>query len=463
MRLFGLLLFLVFCPLWAEDFDKIRIIAFDNLQGRVQTTQQGLGASDLADYISFDYRQPIVVSLGDNYFGSFNSFEDKGLAVAKILQKIDVRYTLLSSLDLCFGLEQYQKINAYAKIKTLGTNLQSENSKKLRNFPKSSLVTHKGIKILFLGGYTQDFFVNNDIQTTSLAASIEAELKKILASETQNLPNAIILMLNFPDGFDTFSKRAQDKELEKVCQIKGISAILISDKNRSYFARINGTPIISSSLQKNEVSQIDLEFKPKFKFLTSAQAQIVTIPASASQETPQKSKTIATCGEELSDKAAKKDFRTPLGSFICRAVAENQSADFALLPQNIFLQPLQKGNVTALDIYNLFGKNYRLFTAKISGKELKQILQKILFETKNYQIYAPELKYDKSKIVSLQTAGLFGFSPVKDDKFYTVLTTQQGFVEFLGNAKDKEVCKKSLVSSLLDELDGKEINAKETK
>ena len=405
----------------------------------------------------------MIISLGDNYQGSFDSHQDKGEKVARLLKELGAGYTLLSDLDLCLGIKQYQKNNTLSGITTLATNLQSQKLKELSKFPQHTFVVKNGFKILFLGGYNQDFFVNQDVQNSSLAAAIKKEIEKIFSSKTQESPNAIILLLKMPDGFDSFSKKIKKKELEEVCQIKGISAIFISDdQHSSYLTRVKGTPIISTSLKDNQISQLDLEFKPKFKFLTLAQAKIVTIkPATFAKSSVYQGTPLATCQTTLENKPTDKSLRTPLGNTICRTLFENRSADFVLLPSSIFQKSLEKGKVTDKDIYNIFGRDHRLFTAKISGKEIKEAFGQIIFTSKDYQFYAPELKFDAKEIFSLKSAGLFGLSPVKEKKLYTVLTTQEGLNQFLQNAEKKRVCNKGLLRSLLDEIENKNISTTE--
>ncbi len=467
MRLLPLALCLCCSLLWAISPKEVRIIAFDKLQGRTTTNEEGLGLQELQDYLSLDYHKPLVISLGDNYLGSFTSLTDKGKKIAKELKTLGVSSTLLNSQDLCYGIEQYRSNCFYSGITTLSTNLTSQKKKYLDKFPKIFYTVKNGYKIAFLGGYSQDFFVNRKIQTEPLAKSIEREIKKILQSSSEERPNAIILLLRLSGGFDSFSKKISSKELEDVCKIKGISAILISDENSSYQGRIKGTPIISSSLADNEITQLDLQFNPKFKFLTSIQAKIIPINTSLlgkySSKPNTKKRTIAFSDEKLENKADKKDFRTPLGNFVCHTLFENISTDFVLLPKNIFAQPLPKGKITDADIFQVFQRDYRLFTAKISGKKLKEILSKIIFNSEDYQIFAPELKYDSNKIASLKCSSIFGLSPVKNEKFYTVLTTQEGLTDFLKEAEEKMVCNKSLVNSLINELDGKEISPSSAK
>ena len=308
----------LFCGLlWAAQPNKVRIVAFDKLQGRIASSQKGLGLQDLKDFVSLDYHEPLIISLGDNYQGSFDSHQDKGEKVARLLKELGAGYTLLSDLDLCLGIKQYQKNNTLSGITTLATNLQSQKLKELSKFPQHTFVVKNGFKILFLGGYNQDFFVNQDVQNSSLAAAIKKEIEKIFSSKTQESPNAIILLLKMPDGFDSFSKKIKKKELEEVCQIKGISAIFISDdQHSSYLTRVKGTPIISTSLKDNQISQLDLEFKPKFKFLTLAQAKIVTIkPATFAKSSVYQGTPLATCQTTLENKPTDKSLRHTFGQY----------------------------------------------------------------------------------------------------------------------------------------------------
>ncbi len=462
MRLLCLSFCLCCSLLWAGSPTEVRIIAFDKLQGRLTTSKEGLGGQELNDYLSLDYHKPLIISLGDNYLGSFESLIDKGKDIARKLKSLDVRTTLLGSQDLCYGIEQFNKNCLYAKITALSTNLTSQNNKHLIGLPKTVCVVKNGYKIAFLGGYSQDFFVSRKVRTEPLAETIATEVQKMIKLPDEERPHAIILLLNFSDGFNSFSKKFISKELEETCKIKGLSAILISDKNSSsYQSRIKGTPLISTSLTNNEITQLDLHFNPKFKFLTSIQTKIVPInTALLGKSSPKttKRKAIAFSTEKIENKADKKVFRTPLGNFVCHALYENISSDFVLLPSEIFHTSLPKGKITDDDIFQIFQRDYRLFTAKISGKKLREILSNIVLRSKDYQIFAPDLQYNKSKIVSLKSSGFLGLSPVDDDKLYTVLTTQKGFKKFLKDAKKKDVCDGSLVNSLIDELDGEEIS-----
>ncbi len=459
MRKLTLLSCLFFGLLFGQTVDVVDIIAFQQLSGRVKSDGKICGLDDLQNKIVSVFPNSILIGLGNNYSGSFSSFRGDGQSFAAKLQKLNLKLNLISGEDLVFGLKEYLEFNKTSNSAVLCTNLKSEKKRGLQGISSTCLLEKNGYKILFVGGCAENLFINADITTTPLAEAVEAKISEIVSGGV--IPNAIIVMLDIPASFDTFTRQILDDALRKISKIDGISAIFVNDnKSSSYSTNAGSVPIISTSVQEGEISLVKLSFDPKFRFLSSASSEIINLErTNEGNVIAENYESIATAASDISSKPTRVKFPTPLGKIVCRNLAESSKIDFVVIPQSIFKNSLSKDNVSDKDIYQIFETDHRLLTAKVSGKELKEIYSLILFQNKRYQYFAPELKSNQNEITSIKHSGFFGLSPVKDDAQYSVLTTQEGFDEFLVNGDKKSALKKSLVTSLLEELRGKILSA----
>ena len=456
MRKLTLLFCLCFGLLFGKSLAEVDIVAFQQLAGRTNTAESDYGFNELYSKISSKFPNSIIVGLGNNYYGSFSSLRNKDKSIAIELKKLNADLCLLSGEDLICGLKDYLEYNDIAGIKTLGANLKSNKEKNLKGIFPSFTIEKSGYKILFIGGCSENLFINEEISTSSIAKAVEAKISE--AVRTKNIPNAVVVLLDIPNSFDAFGRQITNEALRKVSKIDGVSAIIMNDnKSSSYSTKTKSIPLINTSMQEGTISHVKLSFDPKFKFLASASSEIITLKKNTtSTETPE---IIATSNSVISHKSTRKKPISPLGKIVCRNLAESSGADFVVLPQNIFKNSLPNGKVSDKDVYQIFKTDHRLFTAKVSGKKLKEIFELIIFKNKRYQYYAPELKHNQSEITSLKSSGFFGLSQVKDYSQYSVVTTQEGFDEFLTDGNKKNSLNKSLVSSLLEELRGKILSA----
>jgi 2',3'-cyclic-nucleotide 2'-phosphodiesterase (5'-nucleotidase family) len=110
---------------------------------------------------------------------------------------------------------------------------------------------------------------------------------------------------------------------------------------------------------------------------------------------------------------------SPLGSYLCDVMRDATGAEVALHNRTGIRSALSKGVVKRRDIFQVSPFGNTLFTMKLKGTDLRELLDRMLTE-KRFLLEASglDLVHDAGKIVSLEVAG----KPLDPDRLYTIVT-----------------------------------------
>ena len=110
---------------------------------------------------------------------------------------------------------------------------------------------------------------------------------------------------------------------------------------------------------------------------------------------------------------------SPLGSYLCDVMRDATGVEVAIHNRTGIRASLARGVVKRRDVYQVSPFGNTLFTMKLKGADLRELLERMLTE-KRFLLEASglELVHDAGKIVSLDVGG----KPLDPERLYTVVT-----------------------------------------
>lgn len=432
---------------------KIDIISFNDFHGNVaeDTREKGknIGMAKMVGYVNAARQanpNTIVVSGGDNYQGTAISNLTFGAPVSKMMKAMKVTASAVGNHEFDWGSERIAQWAKDGDFNYLASNIYDKTTGE----PVTWAIPYKivdvdGVKVALIGLATEqtqyqtkaEFVQNIEFKPAEEAAAYWVNyLKSGKAKEGK--PDVIVALTHIPSEQDD-AQVIQGEELDRLTKVEGIDAVVTGHSHRTVAGVMNGKPVVQAFKYGRALGKLHIvvddgkvvEITPAVDMVSNNKSDIIA-DAQAAQDLQQQTDELSgVLGEKLG--VLKEDLShdragslTPLGYWATNVMRKYTNSQVGLTNGGGLRRTLYKGDITMGDMYEIMPFDNQVVVAKVTGKQLKQLIDHGIgadFMTDG-QFAGLKVKYDPSKayedrIVSIT---LEDGTPIKDDEIYTVAT-----------------------------------------
>lgn len=351
----------------------------------------------------------------------------------KLMNQTGYTAATLSHRDLTLGWEVVEAGLKEAKFPIVVSNLELKDGSTPKNIKKYIITEKNGIKAAVLGVMSKkdfpDILRNSSLQVTDEIASI----KKLLPEIEKKNPDIIIVLSSIGLDLDQNSNAADERQIAE--EIPEISLILggNGEVSGTDSDEVSGKLVTHSAPMLFEVGKITLNFNINKQLVSYSLKEVLLDKESYGQEEEISSKI-----QEMRNAAAKitgrritflktplaayNDKPSPLGAYSAACIKRWGRSEIGIINSDAFLEGLEQGVLTEVQLNNAMPFNDRVMFIKIRGDELKNALEYSLAGKNNWpQTSGLSIVYDLSrplgqKITKMRING----APVVNDRLYSV-------------------------------------------
>ncbi|MFV2033059.1 MAG: bifunctional UDP-sugar hydrolase/5'-nucleotidase, partial [Gammaproteobacteria bacterium] len=335
----------------------------------------------------------ILVDSGDTWQGSGLSVFDKGVSMVKIMNKIGYDAIVPGNWEYFYSKDQFLDLIDLADFPVISFNLVDKEW----GDPVLDQYTIKEV------GNLRVAIIGMTYPWTALTSSVigaakwwkfgiqENEATELIARiKAEENPDLIVFISHGGYGYD--QKFAQ--------RVNGIDVLVSGHTHNAIFEPVvwNDTIIYEGGAHAEYISSLDIEVKDK-KVL-SYNFQLIKVNPDYVPADPEIEKLVneayrpyeAMLSEVIGQAEGvfyRRDYwQSTLGNLITDALRDSQGTDISLFPAWRYGATLMPGNITVEDIYNIIPTGGQVATYKMSGKDIKILLENILDAVANNDAYS---------------------------------------------------------------------------
>lgn len=369
----------------------IVILHTTDVHGRIVTDARTIGL-DLVAGIAAQTPGALLVDSGDFLMGLAPAAMTNGKDVVAIMKKAGYFAAAIGNHEFDYGLDELMRRRAEADqppapMRLLSANVRGKDGKLL--FEPEAGISMDGVKVCLFGLTTESAkFAVTPRHVRDISFDDAIATARTVAAKQRAAGCELVVVLSHigskRERFATSRELAQVPGIDLV--IDGHSHVTLDEKNG------DGALLVSAGAHNRNLGRVDITYDKKAKKITSMSSSLINreqagryapapaVAAEISAMTARLDKELSRPVGRLahSQSGARQVLRAmeaPLGNLMADAVRAAYPCDFALLNGGGLREGLKKGELTVGDIVNVVPFRDQAVTVKVSGRELKEILE----------------------------------------------------------------------------------------
>lgn len=361
----------------------------------------------------------IVLSAGDMFQGTPVSNIFRGKPVIEIMNYLKFDAMALGNHEFDWGQDVLHGIISSAAFPVLSANISRKDGKPFEGAKPYVIIERKGLSIAIIGLTTPEAPVTSKPgNLVGLSFARPADIMPRLVKEVRAKGAALVIVLSHI-GLNA------DKELAKA--VRGIDIIVGGHSHTVVPDPVNqsGTIVVQAGSNGLYLGVLDILFDPAKKEVTgyTEKNELELVSAGPEDKTDRAVAQIVDSYEKkvreefskVIGMAALDLLRQPaaesnLGDLITDAMRESSGAQIAFYNGGGIRTDLLKGPITLESVYTVLPFDNDIVTMDLTGKQIKQLLEKSGNRDKILQVSGMTVQYDRTKpagsrVVSMQIAG----------------------------------------------------------
>lgn len=386
----------------------------------------------------------VIVCGGDNYQGTIVSYETKGLPDNEIFKAIGVKVSAIGNHDFDWGQGNFAKWQKDGGFTYVAANIVDTKTQKIPDWCSPyEIINVDGVKIAFIGLATLDTVVTTSVKNLdglkitepwTVAQHYIDFLKD--GKDPNGKPDVIIALTHIPSSQNADGKIEGD-EINNLCdKTKGLDAVLSGHSHLTVCGRINNIPVIQAQCYGEKLGVLKINIDDQTGKLASVQPEVCDVAFTGEIVPENIGNKILAKYDELEKRYSRVLGKTPgvsydpltlssLGVYMTKLMAEATNSQIAIVNPFGIRGGLDKGNITVEDIFRISPFNNTLVTMKLTGAQLKKIMEYGLSgKVGCVQFYGLNIEIDGSKGVGQKIISMTlpDGKPIEVDKNYTFCT-----------------------------------------
>ena len=433
----------------------IQVVTFNDFHGAVAESGSNPGMAKFVTAVKKQTNEfpgsSVVVSGGDNYQGSALSTLTYGAPINDMLKELNIAASVVGNHEFDWGISKISEWSKSGGYPYLAANIVNKKTGKPVDWAKPyTIVNVDGVKIAFIGLTTLETAYKTtkenvkDIEFINPAAALQKWVDYLNSDKTGiNKPDVIIALTHIASYQDTPNGPITGDAIKELCdKVKGVDAIICGHSHKLVSGSLNNIPIVQAYKYGRALGILTIELSDNNKL-----EKIIPSTISVTKEIP--TLTDDPKAKEIYDKynlqlkkidkiigVAENKFEhdnhykgvSPLGEYVCKAMTEQTNSQIAITNGGGLRCSIGPGNITISKIFELMPFDNFVTTVKLSGKDLKKVIEHGLFnpdpDTGDAQFYGVKVYYNRNAPYNdrIESMTLLDGTPIEMNKYYSVAT-----------------------------------------
>lgn len=384
----------------------------------------------------------IVVSAGDMFQGTPESNILFGKPVVDIMNYLGFETMTLGNHEFDWGVGKLKEIEKDTKATILAANIYDKNTSKRVDFAQPyKILEKKGIKVGIIGVTTPETpNITLPAYTKDLVFKDPAEEVNSLINEVKEKGADVIVVVGHigaKQDSATGVITGEAADMAAKLDSSKVSAIISGHSHETVAGTVNGIAVVQGYYNGRAIEHISLAIDPATKKVVSAVATAedcykkyteITPDANVQKIVDDAKAQVGTVFDEVVGKtsvdlALNFNAESNAGNFVTDVMRQAVKVDAAFEVPGDLRSDIVKGNITVGDLYKLLPWDNTIYTMKLTGAQLKEVLEQgATLDKGMIQVSGLKFKYDpgKAKGQKVYDIILSNGDKVQMDKEYTV-------------------------------------------
>lgn len=380
-----------------ENYNIVDILSFNDLHGNVIESGKNIGAAKLAGVIN-EYKAQesdkygvIPVSAGDLFQGTAISNLTKGAPVVEMIKSLDIKLSAVGNHEFDWQRSDFTTWQTEGNFDFLAANIIYKATQDIVDFVKPyEIVEKNGVKIGFIGIATTDTL-------TSTKAENVADLEFLDPVETLDKWSDVvrkegadvIVALTHSGASEQADGTITGEAADIAREAKDVDAVIAAHNHAFVDGFVGDVPVVQAGYNGRGLSRlrftfdennklVDVEpFTQKFLGIESTLPLDETVQAMVDKYNDDLEPIFAEVVTPLENTLDhdRNNGLTPLGVVVSDAMRNITGTQISINNGGGIRQPLEAGNITVGDMYEILPFDNTIVTLEVSGSDLVKLIE----------------------------------------------------------------------------------------
>lgn len=324
----------------------------------------------------------LLLDAGDWAQGTFVGGNDKGSTVISLMNELGYDAAAIGNHEFDWGTDNLKKLISEASFDVLAANLKSTEGGNLEGTLPHVIKEVNGVKVGLIGVTTETTPFE-----TSAGNTEGVEFLNAAASVRRSIPQ---LKKEGAELVVLISHCGTEADMMLAKETQGID-LIVSGHDHGYLKKpihIGKTMIVEAGAHTSNLGMIDLNYNKQTGEITSYKHDLTPINSDTSRPDPAMEKKLAEVsakldvimGREIGETSVLLSKKGPTaesvaGNLVTDAMREATGSDVAFINTGGMKKSISPGVITFGNIYELLPYENELVTVKMTGDELRAVLE----------------------------------------------------------------------------------------
>lgn len=421
---------------------SLRIIGMNDFHGALTETESYAGAAKLATAVEQLKAEAdgevLILASGDMMQGTAESNLERGQTVIRVMNHLGVDAMTVGNHEFDWGLDVLAERVREMNFPCLGANVKERDTGRVVSFLKPyTIAVYDGMKVGIIGTVTQDTITSvspkhiESLQIDEPSGVVREAVRKLKEEGVD-----IIVLLAHMACYQNEETGQLAGEAVPLAKIDGVNVIVSGHSHTIVCGEEGNVPIMQAGDKGRYLDVIDLVYSTERKTVVSYQTRVEAIKGDE-VTADDKARDIIIKASRRVEKMRQQEIGylpavlfhdrravSPLGSWIADGILMAAGTDIALQNGGGIRRDSLGRRVTEGDLYEMLPFDNTIYTAHLTGAEIKEVLEHGLFDEKHsiLQFAGMTVVYDPNgsqgdRILAIQLAD---HRPLMMNETYTV-------------------------------------------
>lgn len=254
-----------------SSIDTLSILSFNDFHGAFVNDRNVPGAGELVQAVLTEKgknKTSLVVSVGDNFSGSYFSRITRGNPLPEMWQKMDVKMSAVGNHEFDWG-QPYLTDTAAVYMDFIGANIKAENGTSLKWLKPYQIVNQKLkdgsiARIAFVGLTTTDTSkktTEENVKGILFTNPVDAARVEIATNlKKEGKVDMVVLLIHIGTNMDNKDIIEEDNA-KQLPWVEGVDAIISGHSHKVVLAKVNNIPIIQAGVNGTHIGKLNFQIQ----------------------------------------------------------------------------------------------------------------------------------------------------------------------------------------------------------
>ena len=391
------------------NIDTLSILSFNDFHGAFVSDGNVPGAGELVQTVLTEKgknKTSLVVSVGDNFSGSYFSRITRGKPLPEMWRKMDVKMSAVGNHEFDWG-QPYLIDTAAVYMNFIGANIKAKNETPLKWLKPYQIVNQQLkdgsiVRIAFVGLTTTDTSEKTGVENIKGLKFINpmdaARVEIVTHLKKEGKVDMVVLLMHIGTNMNN-KDIIEEENAKQLPWLEGVDAIISGHSHNVVLTKVNNIPIIQAGVNGTHMGKLNFQIQKndgisKITFLNGDTIRVkgqsepgIDSLVNKIRENYKFDEILTTAEDDLTHDRNKNKFDyTPVGAYVTAAYANNFINNQKLSPvyrnktvigvnhYGGLRTSILKGNVTKLQAGNVLPFGSNLVAYELTGDSIVKLL-----------------------------------------------------------------------------------------